>query len=79
MHAIRAQLAHGHYAPSTLYGDGHVAARLAEALAQLTPYVQKRLHYIVDEAEQGVGETLEELPLAYTAANGASLGFVGGQ
>jgi hypothetical protein len=79
VHAIRAQLAHGHYAPSTLYGDGHVATRLADALARLTPYVQKRLYYIMDEAEQGVGEALEELPLAYTTANGVPLGFGGGQ
>jgi UDP-hydrolysing UDP-N-acetyl-D-glucosamine 2-epimerase len=43
--AIRAQLAHGRYAPSTLYGDGHVAPRIAEALATLTPYVQKRLAF----------------------------------
>ena len=42
---------------STLYGDGHVAVRLAEALARLTPYVQKRLHYIADDEAQDVGET----------------------
>lgn len=46
--AIRKQLAHGRYAPSTLYGDGHVSERIAEALASLTPYLQKRLHYIYD-------------------------------
>jgi UDP-N-acetylglucosamine 2-epimerase len=79
VNAIRAQLAHGHYAPSTLYGDGHVAARLADALARLTPYVQKRLHYIVDEVEQGVGETAVERAVAYAAPNGAPLGFAGGQ
>lgn len=44
--AIRAQLAHGRYAPSTLYGDGHVSGRIAQSLAQLRPYVQKRLHYV---------------------------------
>ena len=44
--AIRHQLQHGRYAPSTLYGDGHVSARIAQSLADLTPYVQKRLHYI---------------------------------
>ncbi len=79
VNAIRAQLAHGHYAPSTLYGDGHVATRLADALARLTPYVQKRLYYTVDEAEPGVSETSEDLALAYTAANGTPLGFAGGQ
>ena len=41
---IRQQLEHGRYAPSTLYGDGYVAQRIAESLAQLEPYVQKRLH-----------------------------------
>jgi len=44
--AARAQLAHGQYAPSTLYGDGHVSRRVAHALATLEPYVQKRLHYV---------------------------------
>ena len=44
--AIRHQLAHGHYAPSNLYGDGYVSERIAEALCRLTPYVQKRLNYI---------------------------------
>lgn len=43
--AIRAQLAHGRYAPSSLYGDGHVAPRIAEALATLVPYAQKRLAF----------------------------------
>jgi len=76
---IRAQLAHGRYAPSTLYGDGHVAARLAEALARLTPYVQKRLHYIADEEAQDVGETEGELALVYAPTNGTPLGFAGEQ
>lgn len=49
--ATRTQLRNGRYAPSTLYGDGHVAERVAEALANLTPYIQKRLHYIQDEHE----------------------------
>ena len=42
---IRRHLTHGRYAPSTLYGDGHVAERIAEAIVRLTPYVQKRLHF----------------------------------
>ena len=46
--AIRSQLAHGRYAPSTLYGDGHVAQRVADALASLEPYAQKRLSYIYE-------------------------------
>lgn len=48
--AIRTQLAHGRYAPSALYGDGEVAPRVARALAQLSPYLQKRLAYIRDGA-----------------------------
>ena len=43
--AIKAQLQHGRYAPSTLYGDGFVAERIAQGLARLSPYVQKRLAY----------------------------------
>ena len=34
------------YPPSTLYGDGHVSEAIAEALARLEPYLQKRLHYV---------------------------------
>jgi UDP-hydrolysing UDP-N-acetyl-D-glucosamine 2-epimerase len=48
--AIRTQLAHGRYLPSILYGDGYVSQRIAEGLARLAPYVQKRLHYIYDGA-----------------------------
>lgn len=43
--ALAAQLSHGRYPPSTLYGDGQVASRLAESLSRLVPYVQKQLHY----------------------------------
>lgn len=49
--AIQAQLAHGPYERSTLYGDGHAAERLAAALAQLEPYAQKRLSYL-DEPDE---------------------------
>jgi UDP-hydrolysing UDP-N-acetyl-D-glucosamine 2-epimerase len=41
--AVREQLRHGRYPASTLYGDGYVAARIADALTKLVPYVQKRL------------------------------------
>jgi UDP-hydrolysing UDP-N-acetyl-D-glucosamine 2-epimerase len=51
---VRTQLAHGSYAPSTLYGDGHVSERIAEQLARLEPYLQKRLHYVA-EAEPAAG------------------------
>ena len=53
--AIRAQLSHGRYAPSTLYGDGNVSPRIAESLVRLKPYVQKRLHYIYDDAPASTG------------------------
>ncbi len=46
--AVRKHLAHGRYAPSTLYGDGRVSERIATGLATLTPYIQKRLHFIHD-------------------------------
>jgi len=47
--AILAQIDHGPYKPSTLYGDGTVSARLAESLARLNPYIQKQLHYVREE------------------------------
>jgi UDP-hydrolysing UDP-N-acetyl-D-glucosamine 2-epimerase len=47
--AGRRQLKHGRYAPSSLYGDGHVADRVAMEVARLVPYYQKRLHYIHDK------------------------------
>jgi UDP-hydrolysing UDP-N-acetyl-D-glucosamine 2-epimerase len=50
--AINRQIAHGHYAPSTLYGDGHVSDKIADALARLTPYIQKRLHYIYEAVDK---------------------------
>ena len=47
---VRAQLAHGRYAVSTLYGDGHVAERIARGVAAMDIYVQKRLDYVFREA-----------------------------
>jgi UDP-hydrolysing UDP-N-acetyl-D-glucosamine 2-epimerase len=47
---IRAQLAHGRYAPSTLYGDGNVSSRIASELSKVPLYVQKRLAYVHDAA-----------------------------
>lgn len=46
--AVRFQLKNGRYPPSALYGDGRVSNRIAEELAELSPYPQKRLHYIHD-------------------------------
>jgi UDP-hydrolysing UDP-N-acetyl-D-glucosamine 2-epimerase len=72
--AVRAQLGHGRYRRSVLYGDGHVSELIAEALARLTPYVQKRLHYIYDGANGNgraldLAETLEERPTEQPAGN----------
>jgi hypothetical protein len=53
--AVRAQLEHGRYPASALYGDGFVSERIAEALARLAPYVQKRLHYIDESEPSGKG------------------------
>lgn len=56
--AVAAQLAHGRYSPSSLYGDGHVSERIAEALRRMGLYVQKRLHYIYDtERSESKSET----------------------
>jgi UDP-hydrolysing UDP-N-acetyl-D-glucosamine 2-epimerase len=66
---VSAQLAHGRYSPSTLYGDGHVSERIAEALSRLTPYVQKRLHYIYDQTN-GSDDTAEPLAIK-RRANGS--------
>lgn len=46
--AAERQLAHGRYAPSTLYGDGFVSERIALQLVELQPYIQKRLNYVYE-------------------------------
>jgi len=51
--AIRRQLRHGRYAPSTLYGDGRVSERIAQALLRISPYRQKRLHYVNEGLDYG--------------------------
>lgn len=43
--AVKGQLTHGRYAPSTLYGDGQVAERIAAGIERLTPYLQKQLAF----------------------------------
>lgn len=45
--AIQSQLSHGRYSPSTLYGDGQVASRAAEAIAKAPLYIQKSLDYVL--------------------------------
>ena len=48
--AIQKQLVHGRYQPSTMYGDGNVSARIAKGLESLTPYLQKRLAFTLENA-----------------------------
>ncbi|WP_080834403.1 UDP-N-acetylglucosamine 2-epimerase [Cohnella massiliensis] len=48
--AIAAQLAHGRYPPSGLYGKPGVSARIADKIATLRPYGQKRLAYGKEKA-----------------------------
>jgi UDP-hydrolysing UDP-N-acetyl-D-glucosamine 2-epimerase len=60
VNASRRHARHGRYAPSALYGDGHVAHRIAEGLVRLKPYVQKRLQYIYEEASDAESTTLPE-------------------
>lgn len=43
--AVRAQIAHGRYERSDLFGSGTAGRDIAEVLATVTPPVQKRLHY----------------------------------
>jgi UDP-hydrolysing UDP-N-acetyl-D-glucosamine 2-epimerase len=45
-------LAHGNYQPSTLYGDGNAAARIADTLANVGLYVQKGLDYTDIDSER---------------------------
>jgi UDP-hydrolysing UDP-N-acetyl-D-glucosamine 2-epimerase len=52
LHAVRHQLANGRYPASKLYGDGHVAQRIADKLATLDAYIQKRLHFVYETDEQ---------------------------
>ncbi|MGH3885404.1 MAG: UDP-N-acetylglucosamine 2-epimerase [Pseudonocardiaceae bacterium] len=43
--AVRAQIAHGRYARSDLFGSGTAGRDIADVLATVNPPVQKRLHY----------------------------------
>ena len=47
--AVQRQLSHGRDPASTLYGDGEVSDRIAAAVEQLSPYLQKRLAFTLDE------------------------------
>lgn len=44
--AMQSQLSNGRYQPSTLYGDGNASQRIAKCLAEISPFVQKRLSYV---------------------------------
>lgn len=57
------QLEHGRFAPSTLYGDGYISERVALALAQLSPYIQKQLHYIHDGEAGGSNGLASRVPV----------------
>ncbi len=66
---VRNQLERGRYAPSTLYGDGQVSSRIAEALVRLRPYAQKRLHYVYDsDPRAATVESMVKGPSARMAA-----------
>ena len=43
--AVRAQIAHGRYERSELFGDGTAGRSIADVLASVNPPIQKRLHY----------------------------------
>ena len=47
--AIKAQLAHGRYERSTLYGDGRVCERVVPRLREIELYRQKHLAYVAGE------------------------------
>ncbi len=74
MKAIARQLAHGRYSPSALYGDGQVSQRIAECLARLTPYVQKRLHYVYETTNGSILKTETSRPLEITPNEDPALG-----
>ena len=46
--AVQTQIGHGRYQPSALYGDGHVSKRIADHLATIKPFAQKRLSYVTE-------------------------------
>ena len=48
--AVKQQLKHGRYKPSTMYGNGTASKRIADKLATVGLYSQKLLHYFKREA-----------------------------
>jgi hypothetical protein len=69
--SVQAQLAHGRYTPSSLYGDGYVSERIANALSQAELYVQKRLHYTRRDAAFPAGDEFQRIRPG-DAVNGGS-------
>lgn len=49
--AIRAQMAHGRYAPDPVYGDGRAGERIAALLSELPLTIEKYLSYVSEPAE----------------------------
>lgn len=45
LEAVRHQTSHGQYTPSNLYGRGDASIQIARHLAEVKPYIQKRLSY----------------------------------
>lgn len=54
--AIRAQIEHGPYERSHLFGDGTAGRKIADVLAVARPVVQKELHLDVAEAVPAAGD-----------------------
>jgi len=44
--AVQKQASHGRYRPDSLYGDGNASSKIADALARVEFFVQKRLDYL---------------------------------
>lgn len=49
LRALKHQLAHGKYAPSSLYGNGKASMHIVNVIAQADPEAQKQLYYIAEE------------------------------
>jgi UDP-hydrolysing UDP-N-acetyl-D-glucosamine 2-epimerase len=45
---VQFQINHGRFERSNLYGDGQASRRIAKHLAEVNPYIQKQLGYVVE-------------------------------
>lgn len=68
LEAAKHHLEHGRYEPSTLYGDGNVCKRIAEGLTQISPYIQKRLHYVYEDSTIEDVEAAKGMPVHNSAS-----------